>query len=74
MDLEEDIMALKERIMQERNDARKEKARLEGEIVSYLSIQDFPLTRSFTSPGHDYQTIRTTRSCEPSPENVGLSD
>ena len=35
-DLEEDIMALKERIMQERNDARKEKARLEGEIVSYL--------------------------------------
>jgi hypothetical protein len=30
------MMALKERIMQERNDARKEKARLEGEIVSNL--------------------------------------
>ena len=41
-DLEEDIMALKERLMQERNEARQEKVRLEEEIVSfniYLSFQ-----------------------------------
>ncbi len=36
MDLEEDIMVLKERLMQERNEARQEKVRLEEEIVSRL--------------------------------------
>ncbi|CAF1325249.1 unnamed protein product [Adineta steineri] len=39
-DLEEDIMALKEHIMQERNDARKEKARLEGEITTTTKQYD----------------------------------
>ncbi|CAF3408137.1 unnamed protein product [Rotaria socialis] len=33
-DLEEDIMALKESLMQERNEARQEKVRLEDEIVT----------------------------------------
>jgi hypothetical protein len=36
LDLEEDIMVLKERLMQERNEARQEKVRLEEEIVSRL--------------------------------------
>ncbi|CAF0719881.1 unnamed protein product [Adineta ricciae] len=49
-DLEEDIMALKERIMQERNDARKEKARLEGEIAT--------TTKQFEEQDHANQVLK----------------
>ncbi|UJR21799.1 hypothetical protein I4U23_024874 [Adineta vaga] len=49
-DLEEDIMALKERIMQERNDARKEKARLEGEIAT--------TTKQFEEQDHTNQVLK----------------
>ncbi|CAF1648598.1 unnamed protein product, partial [Didymodactylos carnosus] len=39
-DLEEDIMALKEKLIQERNNARQEKSRLEEDIASTVKRND----------------------------------